>query len=71
MHRDRSLGGGPKTEVTSSRRKQSSSKRDQRRLSLWPSCGELRHGLRPPGETKARKDKHSTAWFVHAALSGG
>jgi hypothetical protein len=33
--------------------------RDQRRLSLWPSCGELRHGLRPPGETKARKDKHS------------
>jgi beta-lactamase superfamily II metal-dependent hydrolase len=34
MNRDRTLGGGPMTEVTSSRSKQSSSKRDQRRLSV-------------------------------------
>jgi hypothetical protein len=73
MHRDRTLGGGSKTEVTSSRRKQRALLRETNEDSLcvWPSCSELRHDPRPPGEAKARKEEHSTERFVHGALNGG
>jgi hypothetical protein len=56
MHRDRTLGGGPKTEVTSSRRKQSALLRETNEDSLCGHPADLWHGPRPPGEARARKE---------------
>jgi hypothetical protein len=56
MHRDRTLGGGPKTEVTSSRRKQRALLRETNEDSLCGHPADLWHGPRPPGEARARKE---------------
>ena len=68
MHRDRTLGGGPKTVVIVPPQGGLLSERPTKTLCGHPA--KLGYASCLVGDAKARKEKHSTEQFVHAALHG-